>query len=36
LELQNDFLSEGGKLYPLPTSVLEENNVIKHLNQLIK
>jgi nicotinamidase-related amidase len=35
MELQNDFLSEGGKLYPLLTSVLQENNVNKNLNRLI-
>jgi nicotinamidase-related amidase len=36
LELQNDFLSEGGKLYPLLKPVLDENNVVANLNELIK
>lgn len=36
LELQNDFLSEGGKLYPLLKPVLEENNVVANLNELVK
>ncbi|HYE35683.1 isochorismatase family cysteine hydrolase [Methylocaldum sp.] len=35
LELQNDFLSEGGKLYPLLKSVLEEYDIIRNLNRLI-
>jgi nicotinamidase-related amidase len=35
LELQNDFLSEGGKLYPLLKPVLEKHQVIANLNRLI-
>ncbi|MGB9128893.1 MAG: cysteine hydrolase [Thiobacillus sp.] len=35
IELQNDFLSEGGKLYPLMKPVLEAQNVIGNLKQLI-
>lgn len=35
LELQNDFLSEGGKLHPLLKQVLEANNVVENLNKLI-
>lgn len=36
LELQNDFLSEGGKLYSLLKPVLEKHHVIANLNSLIK
>jgi nicotinamidase-related amidase len=36
LELQNDFLSEGGKLYPLMKTVLEAQDVINNLGKLIQ
>ncbi|MGR9014974.1 MAG: cysteine hydrolase family protein [Gammaproteobacteria bacterium] len=36
LELQNDFLSEGGKLYSLLKPVLEKHRVIANLNSLIR
>lgn len=36
LELQNDFLSEGGKLQPLLKPVLEEHHVVANLNRLIE
>jgi len=36
LELQNDFLSEGGKLYPLLKPVLEKHNVVANINRLIE
>ncbi|MBD9359486.1 isochorismatase family cysteine hydrolase [Methylomonas fluvii] len=36
LELQNDFLTEGGKLYPLLKSVLETYDVKAHQNLLIR
>lgn len=35
LELQNDFLSNDGKLNALLKPVLEENNVVENLNKLI-
>jgi ureidoacrylate peracid hydrolase len=31
----NDFLSEGGKLYELSRSTLEENNVVEHMRQVL-
>jgi nicotinamidase-related amidase len=36
LELQNDFLNEGGKLYPLLKQVLETHDIKANQNQLIK
>ena len=35
LELQNDFLTEGGKIWPLVKTVVESNRVISNLNDLI-
>lgn len=35
LELQNDFLSAGGKLYPLLKPLLNEYQVLSNVNQLI-
>ncbi len=35
LELQNDFLAESGKIWPLVKPVPEANNVIANLNDLI-
>lgn len=36
LELQNDFLTEGGKLHPLLKALLDEYRVINYLNRLIE
>jgi nicotinamidase-related amidase len=36
VELQNDFVSEGGKLTPLLKPVLEEHHVVENLNRLIE
>lgn len=36
VELQNDFVSEGGKLTPLLKPVLEEYRVVENLNRLIE
>lgn len=36
LELQNDFLSEGGKLYPLIKPVLDAHDIVNNLARLIE
>lgn len=36
IELQNDFLSQGGKLYAAVSEIVDSNNLIENTNNIIK